>query len=235
MSTNIYIDLIENPIKRWIINFCNLNVNDFDFIGEEYCLIFPEIIEGKKKCVMLSVDIVYPPFDEEFNFIIKNNQYTDNLIMATIHHIRKFYLCVAKTLINDKTNGSDILKNINLSFYKPNYTFAPWPIEIKFIVENLHLYENYFEHKKFPLLENYMRENKTTNNNNKKTDIEGKNKDKNNKIKQEIIKFHRSIINDYMENKIRIGINIEILDNIPPPKGITKELLSNYNSSDSSD
>ena len=93
MSTNIYLDLVENPIKRWLIDFCDITENDFDFIGEEYCLIFPEIINSEKKCVMVYLDLVYPPFDD-LNITIKNNKYLDQITNSVIYHIKRFYVNV---------------------------------------------------------------------------------------------------------------------------------------------
>ena len=63
MSSQIYLDIIENPIKNWIALFCGINNDIFDYIGDEYCLLFPERINGKNKCILLYVSNVYPPFE----------------------------------------------------------------------------------------------------------------------------------------------------------------------------
>ena len=141
MSTDIYLDLVENPIKRWIINFCNVDECDFDFIGEEYCLLFPEKIDGVKKCVMLYVDNIYPPF-EDTKITIKDNKYLNFLTKAISTHIKKFYAIVAKTLIDNNVTNSDLLKNTTLGYYTPNETFAPYPIDGQFIKDNKKIYED---------------------------------------------------------------------------------------------
>lgn len=190
MAQNIYLDLIENPIKRWIMSFCNITDDSLDPIGEHYCLIFPEIINGEKKCILIYVDLIYPPFEDNIIFPTKNSQYANNIITAIISYIRKFYESTRIYLIKNNINGSKILINTVLGLYKPNLTFAPYPVKTDFIKNNPELYPE------------------CLNNLNEKID--------------------RTVINDYMNNKIRIGVNVEILNNVSPPKNIIKDLLSNY-------
>ncbi len=232
MSTNIYLDLVENPVKRWISSFCDVMEDDFDFIGEEYCLIFPETIKGEKKCVMLYADLVYPPFDDEIDFSIKDNNFLDGLIMGMISHIRKFYAVAAKTIIENKIKGSDLLKNTILGFYKPNYTFAPYIIEEKFVKENLHLYSSLLG-KETQNEEENEKEEKARSSNARKELPCGEKREK--EEAKKYIKICRRIINDYTKNKIRIGINVKVLDDVPAPSYIVKVLLCNYLESLSSD
>ena len=105
----------------------------------------------------------------------------------------------ARVAIEDKVDGGEILKNTTLAYYKPDLTFAPYPLETKFVMDNKKLYSKY-------------------------------------DFQDDEYKTMRSIINDYTKNKLRIGINVEILDNVMPPNYIMKDLLSNYqNQSSDSD
>lgn len=191
MAQNIYLDLIENPIKRWIMSFCNINDDSLDPIGEHYCLLFPELINGEKKCILFYVDLVYPPFEDELNFPIKKSQYTNNILNATTSYIRKFYESTRVYLLKKNIKGAKLLANTVLGFYTPNLTFAPYPVKEDFIKNNMDLYQECFE----------------------------------NLVPKHI---SRSVINYFIDNKIRLGINIEILEDVPPPKKIIKDLVSNY-------
>lgn len=203
MSINIYLDLVENPIKRWLINFCDINEDDFDFIGEEYCLLFPETINNVKKCIMVYLDLVHPPFDD-LNIPIKNSKYLDQIIKGIMHHVKRFYASSARLAIDTGVKGCELLKNTTLGYYKPDLTFAPYPINKDFVLNNKKLYSD---------CDSSLCEHSDS--------------------EQDELKIMRNIINDYTKNKVRIGINVEILDNVVPPSCIVKDLLYNYQSSSS--
>ena len=86
----IYLDLIENTVKDWISIFCEYDVFEYD-IEDKYCLLFPEKINDEVKCVMLYIDITYPPFND-MEFKIKNNKYVDLIINEIYKRIKMFYM-----------------------------------------------------------------------------------------------------------------------------------------------
>ena len=208
MATEIYLDLIENPVKNWISLFCETNI--FDCLEDKYCLLFSETIDNKKKCIMLYVDVAYPPFDN-IEFKIKDNKYMDILIKELYGRIKMFYLSTSKMLLEgDKQSKLKILENTDLAIDICTYTLLPYPIDVNYINNNKKLYDN--EEVTQEIL-----------------------KSEDAKKIDDINLYYRKVFNGYANYKHRIGINVEILD-IPPPKGIKKDLLSNYqNLSDSSD
>jgi len=210
MTSNIYLDLVENPIKNWIALFCGINIDVFDYMGDQYCLLFPEIVNGEKKCIMLYVCTVYPPF-ENISFKIKKNKYLDTLLKALNHYIKMFYMSSAKTLLEDRSKPSigsaiseklQILENTGLANDICSCTLFPYPIDKNYIENNKKLYDHEFTESK--------------------------------EYDDDIEKYSQKLLNSYVKSKHRIGINIEILD-MKPPKKIIKDLLSNYQLSDDSD
>jgi len=84
-----YMDLVEKPIKEWISGFCNMacdkfGIGDNPLFMDKYCLIFPEIVGGKKKCILVYVDLDYPPFDEiiRFEVDVPTSKYLETIIVA---------------------------------------------------------------------------------------------------------------------------------------------------------
>lgn len=145
MSLQTYMDLIENPINNWISIFCkSTNKNKiFNCVCDKYCALFPEKINGENKCVMLYVDIVYPPF-EKIDYKIANNKYLDAMIGNLYHHIREFYVQVVKSVLNDRkmdNKNTQILQNTGLCISDATHTLLPFPIDKDYVKKNMEIYD----------------------------------------------------------------------------------------------
>ena len=219
-SSNIYLDLVEYPVKEWISIFCDIEKEiikkivdeNESYIDDEYCLLIKEKINNKDVCVLFYIDIVYPPFSNKIDFGIKIEQTNilKDIINSNIHYIKNFYFTLSKMLINYSIKDSNVpqlgihkdtkskiklLQNTMFLVDYNNLTLVPQPIERKFIEKNNDIYN--------------IKLNSSLN-------------------KQEKEKIVMGIFHEYISDKIRLGINIKILDNIKPPKSIKKDLLSNY-------
>ncbi len=219
-SSNIYLDLVEYPVKEWISIFCDIKKEiikkivdeNESFIDDKYCLLIKEKLNNKDICVLFYIDTVYPPFDNKIDFgiEIEQTEILKDIINSNIHYIKSFYFTLSKMLINYSTKDCNIpqlgkykdvkskikrLQNTMFFIDYNNLTLVPQPIDRKFIEQNNDIYN--------------IKLDSSLN-------------------KQEKEKIVMGVFNKFINDEIRIGINIKILNNIKISSNIKKDLLSNY-------
>lgn len=142
---NIYLDIVEKPVKEWICRFCDidgvmLGVNDDPDILEQYCLTFPEIIDGKHKIILVYVEVDYPSESQNIDFIdISKTKYLKFVISSISHTIENFYKSCF-TITN--TVPECVILNNTILVKPTNYDFVPYPKSKEFVEKNIDLYNN---------------------------------------------------------------------------------------------
>ena len=148
--SNIYFDVVEEPIRKWIADFCEVGYDDVQNKTPSHCLLFSEEIgryrskdmEMKSVMVHLSHDELYmPEIYDEIN--VEKSPRLCGIISTLKHHIETLYPNIVRELIETKDSRFDILKNTKLIYDKSVMQFMPTFIDVKFIKKYPALYEKY--------------------------------------------------------------------------------------------
>lgn len=74
MCDDIYLDLIEGQLNKWIKIAFRYDINKDENECEHMCLSYADIVDGRQRACILYLEPEYPPFDKvDINIFAKEN------------------------------------------------------------------------------------------------------------------------------------------------------------------